>query len=411
MDKSNLEQVAVQLASAEFYCKSLNKIAVEEQNESANSQIRTKLTEALAQVEELTLEANKLRFALPELKGKHYWWDVPFTTQEVSSFDDTFCFDDGIYIESDKVCSVLDGIRWLIQPQKEHVPYSQISSRLTDSSTILFYLNKKQLLNNINNRFERRYIYNVMSVTRYYEVISHMNPGISPVALALSDYRQQQELLMQEQQARLDEAQQEHDRRWDIYEMISHNSLMTNKERWLYGAMKDIDYFNEDAIRGYYAYDKARKIKKEFEHKLSGIREDSMARQNLARKRYIKSETSITGTANIIRIFPVGEVIYCNSDLVGIFGYKTPQQVAEFDCDDDVTLSELSGSFYTKKELFIKVPNPVPLARHIALNYAEVLPKYNVLSPCPKGCSDELWRVWAEIRFLTNSNYNITNNK
>ena len=213
---------------------------------------------------------------------------------------------------------------------------------------------------------------------------------------------------MQERQAKLDEAQREHDKRWDIYEMISHNSLMTNKERWLYGAMKDMDYFNEDAIRGYYADDKARKIKKEFEHKLSGIREHSQARQNLARKRYIKSETSITGAANIIRIMPVGEVIYCNGDLIGLFCYKTPQQIIEFDCDEDVTLSELSGAFYTKKELFSKVPNPAPLARHIAMYYSDILPKYNVLSPCPKGCSDELWRVWAEIRFLTNSNYNIT---
>lgn len=405
MDKSNLEQIALQLASAEFFCKGLSKIALETQNKSENNIVLAKLEAACARVKELTLEANRIRSALPELASKSYWWDVPFTAEE-PSFDNVFSFDNGIYIEGDKICSVLNGIKWYMQPQKEYIDYSQFSSRLTGDNAILFYLNKKELLNNINSRFEKRYIYNVMSVTRYFETISYMNPYVSPISLVLNDYKQQQEMLLQEREKSLDEAQREHDRRWDIYEMISHNSLMTNEERWLYGKMKDEQYFNERIIRDYYGGDKARKIKKEYERDLADIRNRSQQAQRLAQKRYVKSETSVTGEANIIRVMPVGEVLYCNDRIITIFCYKSPQQITEFDCDKNIVLNELCGEYYTKKELFAKAPDAAPVARHIAMHYSDILPKYNVLSPRPKGCSDELWRVWTEIRFLTDSDYN-----
>lgn len=408
MNKSDLEQVAIRLALAEFYCKSLSGIVSEFKKESEDNQLRNKLDVALRQVHELTFEANRIRSALPELSVKRYWWDVPFTISE-PSFDDTFCFEDGIYVESDKICSVLKGIRWHIEPQTEYIDYHLLSSRMTDDNTVLFYLNKSKLLNNINSRFEKRYIYNVMSVTRFYEVISYMNPRVSPVALALNEYRHQQELILQERQKALDEAQREHDKRWDIYEMVSHESLMTNKERWLYGVMSDEQYFKENIMRDYYADDKARKLKKDFERDLSAAQERSQSIQKRSRNSYVKTKTSVAGSANIIRIMPAGEALYCNGELIALFGYNSAQPITEYDCDGSTTLTELCGEYYTKKELFTKVPDPAPLARHIALYYSDKLPKYNVLRSCPKGCSDKLWRIWAEIRFLTNENSQLNN--
>lgn len=405
MNKSDLEKAAIRLASAEFYCKSLSKLSLDVTDKSEADLLGEKLEAALKQIDKLTDEVNRIRASVDELADKRYWWDVPFTTQE-PSFDNTFSFDDGLYIESDKVCSVLEGIHCSIQPKEESVGYSELSAQLTNDNVILFYLNKKQLLNNINSRFVRKYIYNVMSVTRYHEVISYMNPRISPVSLALRELHEQQELLMQERKKRLDEAQREHDRRWDIYEMISHESLMTNKERWLYGAMSNEQYFNERIMRDYYAEDKAQKVRKEFDSSFSALRERSESMQKIAKRGYVKTQTDVVGTANIIRIMPVGEVVYHNGEVISLIGFKSPQQITEFDCDNNTTLAGLCGEFYSKKELFSKTPDPVPLARHIAMCYSDSLPKYNVLRSCPKGCSDELWRVWAEIRFLTNKDCN-----
>ncbi len=400
MDKSDLREVATKLASAEFLCKTLNKILSDAQDGSDDKQIHKNLEAALVQVKELTLEANRIRLAIPELAGKRYWWDVPFTVQE-PSFEDTFCFDDGIYIESDKIDCVFDERHWYVKPKKETVGYDLLSSQLTNRDTILFYLNRKELLNKINSCFEMRYIYNVMSVTRQYEVVSYLNPSISPVSLALREYEQQREMLLQEQDIELGKSQQEHDKRWDLYEMISHGSLMTNEERWLYGKMSNERYFNEKVMRDYYGDDKVKKIKEAYNSRILDIRNRSQTMQQLAQRNYVKSKTSVAGEANIIRTMPVGEVYYCNDEIIAILTYKEPQQITEYDCDSNVTLTELNGKYYTRKFLFDKVPAPAPLARYIAMQYSADLPKYNVLGSCPKGCPDELWRVWAEIRFLT----------
>jgi len=388
MDRSDLERVAAELAATELYIKSLTEL----EKRGGSSEIREMLKQAVLQAEALTAKANSLRAALPALAGKRCWWDVPLAEPDRR---DAFSLD--AYIEGDGIEYMLKGIRRHIRPREERVGYGELSSRLTGDA-IIFFLSKRRLLEGINASFKRRYIYNASSVSRSYEQISYLNPCVSPVSAALSRYRQLEEQLSLERESRLAEAQREHDKRWDAYEMISHQSLMTNKERWLAGLMSNEQYFKEQTMRDYYGYDKADKIKKQYDAKLSQARERALSKDP---RGYVKSTAKVVGESNIIRIMTVGEVISLDDEVVAIFGYKTPQEVVELDCGNEVSLARLEGGYNTKRVLFKKTPDSIPLARHVARIYSATLPKYDPLVPCPKGASDELWRAWTEIRLLT----------
>lgn len=80
-----------------------------------------------------------------------------------------------------------------------------------------------------------------------------------------------------------------------------------------------------------------------------------------ARSSYVKNVKNAQYEINTLRLFPVGEVIYCGDQLIAILLRNTPQQVMEYDFAPDLDMDSLSGSYFTRRELFQKRPALIPL--------------------------------------------------
>ena len=253
MIKKELEALAEQLATAELVCRGMfltarnARKAFEEYHpssifegkqerrrlEAAYLDAQARYDQAAAQVKSLTEQADRLKAQSPELSEKRYWWDVPFSCEDPDEAD-TYCFDNGIYLEADQLRSRLDGAFSVLYQNAEKISYPKLSERLTDSRYLPLFLDKKKLRLHINSDMEIRYLYNVMSVSGRYEVVSYMNPNENPAAAIWRSYQAQ----TQARRGEYDEYLEEHKEVWDRRERFRHLSFYTNEERWLMGQMK-----------------------------------------------------------------------------------------------------------------------------------------------------------------------------
>lgn len=410
MDKKELEAVAEQLATSELVCRGMGLIAENTRKAYESYQPKSvfegkkekrrleavwqdacaQYERSCAQVAELTKQLDSLRAQSEELATKRYWWDVPFRAEEADE-PDAYSFSDGIYVETGKVKTALEGSSSVLRHEPVHINYTLLNMRLTDDRAFPLFLNKKQLRLHINDQMEIRHLYNVMSVSGRYEVVSYMNPQENPAAAIWRNYQAQTE----SRRAEYDEYLRGHEETWDMRERIRHGSLYTNEERWFAGRMSNEDYLRENLWREYPTWDKRDKMNND----LSNMRWRAEKARLEAQKSFVKSRKDAVYETNLLRVMPVGECIYCADELMAILVYTQPQAVTEYDCDPAVEITELTGRYFTTRELFRKKPALIPLLRHIATVYADILPDYRVLKPCPKGCPDDLWRVWAEIRW------------
>lgn len=410
MIKKELEALAEQLATAELVCRGMfltarnARKAFEEYHpssifegkqerrrlEAAYLDAQARYDQAAAQVKSLTEQADRLKAQSPELSEKRYWWDVPFSCEDPDEAD-TYCFDNGIYLEADQLRSRLDGAFSVLYQNAEKISYPKLSERLTDSRYLPLFLDKKKLRLHINSDMEIRYLYNVMSVSGRYEVVSYMNPNENPAAAIWRSNQAQ----TQARRGEYDEYLEEHKEVWDCRERFRHLSFYTNEERWLMGQMSNEDYLRESLWREYATWDQHDRMKAD----LSDLRWQAERQRREAQKHFVKSRKDTVYETNLLRVMPVGEIIYCDDALVTILLYTHPQTVTEYDCAGDVEMTELTGRYFEKRELFRKRPTLAPLMRHIATVYADLLPEHRVLKPCPSRCPDALWRVWSEIRW------------
>lgn len=417
MDKQTLQAAAQQLATAELVCRGMGLIAQNAQKELAQfkpksafegkeiKQQRQQLEEALqaaqksfehavAEVEELTKQANSIRVQLPELAGKQYWWDVPFRTEEASE-PDAYCFDDGFYMETEPLHTSVEGASSMLYHKKQGLNYTLLSSRLTDASFIPLFLDKKKLKLHLNDTMELRELYNVTSSYGEYGVISYMNTSEDPSVAIWRSYQ----AAAQARRADYDEYLEEHAERWDrreiAYNTFVHNDFMTNEDRWLTGRMSSEDYLRESLWRESHTWGKQDKMRDDIN--LMRLKAEDAMRK--ARENRVKSHKGAIYETNTLRLFPVGEVIYCGEELIAILLRNTPQSVTEYDGTPDLDVEDLSGPYYNRRELFRKKPALIPLARYVAAAYEDRLSEHKVLKLRPQNCPDDLWRAWSEIRW------------
>lgn len=410
MDKKTLEAAAEKLASAELVCRSLYLIAEETriqlQNHHPKSFFEGKKEQRLlekacqdananyersaAEVAELTRKLNTMRANSEELSAKRYWWDVPFRLQNPEE-PDTCCFDGGIYVEQGDLRTEYQGTFSLLKPKIQCLNPTALLNYLSNSRLFTLFLDKKKLRLHINDEMQVKYLYHVICVCGTYAVTSYMNTEEDPAAAIRQAY---QESVAARRAEFADDASRL-DRQWDERERFRHLSPFTNEERWLMGDMSNEDYLQESLWRSYPVMDKLDRMHRD----LDQLRIQALDAQEEARKHFVKSRKDDIHETNLLRVMPVGEVFYCQDDLLAIALYKTPQPVTEYDCAQEVELTELTGRYYSSRKLFRKKPALAPIVRHIAMAYKHVLPDYRVLKPCPQGCPDEIWRVWAEARW------------
>lgn len=413
MDKKTLEDAAQQLATAELVCRGMGVILKNAQLELKQvppkstfegkqvKQERQRLEEALqaarsnfdrsaAEVAELTDRVNGLRAQSEELSSKRYWWDVPFCPEEAAE-PDAYCFDGGFYVETLPLKTGMEGAYSTLYHRSQTINYSLLSMRLTDGLFLPLFLDKKKLKLHLNDPMEARELYNVMSVSGQYEVISYMNTAEDPSVAIWRNYQE----AAAARRAQYDEYLQEHSESWDMRERFRHGSFFTNEERWMAGQMSNEDYLRESLWREYPTWNKRDKMNDD----LSRMRLQAERAQREARANFVKSRKDAVYETNTLRLMQVGEVIYCGDELITILLRTGPQPVIEYDCAPEVDMTELTGRYFNRRELFRKKPALIPLARYIAAAYEDVLPDHKVLKPCPQGCPDDLWRAWAEIRW------------
>lgn len=413
MDKQRLEAAAQQLATAELVCRGMGLIAQNAQKELAQfkpksafegKEVKQKRQQleadflaaqhnfdhSAAEVKELTAQANSLRARLPELAAKRYWWDVTFRPEEATE-PDAYCFDDGTYLETEPLTTGVEGGNSVLCHKAQKLNYTLLSSKLTNPHLIPLFVDKKKLKLHVNDAMELREIYNVISSWGTYGVISYMNTSEDPSVAIWRNYQAAAEA----RRAEYDDYLKEHEENWDERERWRHQSFYTNEERWFAGQMSNEDYFRESLWREYPTWDKQDKMRDDIS--LMRLKAEEAMRQ--AREARVKSHKGAEYEINTLRLIPVGEVIYCGDELIAILLRSTPQAVVEYDGTPDMDMVELSGPYYNRRELFSKKPALIPLVRHIAAAYGDLLPEYRVLKPCPQRCPDHLWRVWAEIRW------------
>lgn len=413
MDKQTLEAAAQQLATAELVCRGMGLIAQNARKELAQfkpksafegkeiKQKRQQLEEdvltaqknfdrSISEIKELTAQVNSIRAQLPELAGKQYWWDIPFRPEEFTE-PDAYCFDNGIYLETEPLSTGMDGANSVLCHKAQKLNYTLLSSRLTNPHLIPLFVDKKKLKLHLNDTMELREIYNVMSSWGTYGVISYMNTEEDPSVAIWRNYQAAAEA----RRAQYDEYLQEHEERWDTRERWRHQSFYTNEERWMAGQMSNEDYLRESLWREYPTWDKHDKMRDD----ISLMRLKAEEAMRKAREARVKSHKGAEYEINTLRLIPVGEVIYCGEELIAILLRNTPQAVMEYDGTPDLDVEDLSGPYYNRRELFRKKPALIPLARYIAAAYEDILPEHKVLKLRPQNCPDDLWRVWAEIRW------------
>lgn len=413
MDKQTLEAAAQQLATAELVCRGMGLIAQNTQKELAQfkpksafegKEIKQKRQQleaetlaaqenfdhSLTEVKELTEQVNSLRAQLPELAGKQYWWDVPFRPEETTE-PDSYCFDDGVYMETAPLSTGMEGANSVLRHKVQHLNYTLLSSRLTDPAFIPLFLDKKKLKLHLNDTMELREIYNVMSSWGTYGVISYMNTSEDPSAAIWRSYQAAAEA----RRAEYGEFLEEHEERWDNRERWRHWSLYTNEERWLANRMSNEDYFRESLWREYATWDKRDKMRDDIN--LMRLKAEEAMRK--AREARVKSHKGAEYEINTLRLIQVGEVIYCGDEIIAILLRNTPQSVMEYDGTPEIDMENLTGPYFNRRELFRKKPALIPLARYIAAAYEDKLPAHKVLKLRPQGCPDDLWRAWSEIRW------------
>lgn len=424
MDITDLRCVAEDLFIAETVCSGLKKISDELNSEILNSpkkslfgnKKRAQLEEdaskaqknfenALKDVVSLTAKVNSIRAKLPECSSKKFWWDIPFKAVETTE-SNTFHFEDGVYIEANNITDYAQPVSGSFNTHPTYIDCQLLNMRLCDNSLLPLYLSKKKIIAHINDSLEIRKLYNVISVTGNFEVVSQMNTSRSPAVAIWEDYKQYAD----ERRSRLDSEMADFNERWDWYERIRHNSFYTNDERYFqrtinsgyyWGGytrykMSDSQYFEEKIWREYNAGEVEHKAFKDIQS--ARIRaEDAQAE---AYKHMIKYRKDAVYSSNILRVMPVGEVIYCGDELLAILCYTTEQEVTEFDAATDIKITDIKGKYYSKRTLLTKKPSLVPLMNHITAIYSCVLPKHGNMKACPKNCPEELWRTWSQIRWL-----------
>lgn len=379
MNKELLKHAAMQLLEAEEICRKLYKY-----NEDFD--------EAYKKVISLENHVKEIQKQIPEIAERKFWWNTPFSPEEYEDTDN-FCFEGGKYIESDAVKTREDDEKIILYKKSSVMDYSQLARDLTEGLYAPIFVNKKQLRLHMNAPMKRRELYHVISFQSWEAKAPDLTQDKESVAEIWQDY-QEEAVARQE---KYEDYLRAYNEKMDFIEKMAHLSLFTNEERWFAGRMSTEDYLKESTLREWGALEKNSKM----QHDLQYLRMQATRETQKLRERQMEMRRNALFERTIIRLFPVGHVVYCEDEIIAIFINQKTTAVFEYECDSNVEIPELTGQCYNERLLYNKKPMLIPLVRYIANAYKNRLPDFNVLSLRPNGCPEQLWRNWVAARWIT----------
>lgn len=395
MDKADLRKAARELATIEV----LERICKPEERSDLERKRIAKLK-----------ETNRIRASIDELAGREYWWDISYDAEHPPYIDpDGYYIPNSFYVEYGDIVTSGVSPHIRVQIEEDKMAVSQflriVKGGITgnDYRYTALFLDKKLLRQNLTASMDIRVLYNLsyegiglsslsfgpedyINMAGVDEVIGRVNAlEQARLGASASDWKNQLERL---------------NNRWDLMERITHNSLLTNEQRYMRGGMDTMEYFRESSWREYDIQSKQEKELKFQEQIRAEAMHERLRLQEMQSKALSRSMQRESVRANYIHIIPVCEIYYLNGRIAAICAYKEKQIPMDAACSTEIDLSNLAGTWTGIRKGDPVHPNRYKLYNYLIGQYSRYLPPYNVLSARPTGASDAEWRAWAELRFM-----------
>lgn len=348
--------------------------------------------EAASLRRQVRLQAEKccsVRSQIQEVKEQECWWDIPL--EQV--LKDGYTLPGGMFLESGLLYTELDAAGYHMEQSKDTSNVVRLLEFYgeREKGFIPLYFSKKKFRACVGKPLKRRVIYNVSVVSGVYRFTAEINHEANPAVRLWERYRERESYL----RGQMQEDVEAYNQKIDDWERIANLSFFTNEERFLMGQMDTQDYYSQNVWRELGVQDKKEKYLKQLEadryHAERAVME--------ANKSYTASWRAASEESDILRLMPVGEVVYGDGELLALLLYCGEQKVTEYQFQGNVNLDELEGVIVREKVLFCKNSISPELLTHLIYTYGSFLPAYQVLKPRPKRCPDEVWRAWAELRW------------
>lgn len=341
------------------------------------------------QIQLQTEKCSSLRSGIQDVRDREYWWDIPLD----SEIKNGYALPGGIFLESGLLNTVIDEKGYRI----EENTYTSNAVNLLDfygkreSGFIPLYFSKKKFRACVGCPLKRKIIYNVSFASGVYYFTAEVNHEVNPAVRLWEQYRRREDDL----RGQMQEEVAAYERRADQWERIANLSFFTNEERFLMGQMDNQDYYSQSLWRELGKQDKKEKYLKQLE--ADRYRAEQAVIE--ANRSYTASWRAASEASDLLRIMPVGEVVYGNGELLALLVYCGEQKVTEYRLKGNVDLENLNAPITQEKVLFRKNSISPELLTHLICTYGSFLPVYQVLKARPKRCPDEVWRTWAELRW------------
>lgn len=275
--------------------------------------------------------------------------------------EDGFSFSDGIYVEQNEL--EIDEKQVTQTSCQKSKMVLEMYKRLPQKYDLLFQKTFREPLP-LSKKLDVKYLYHIAAKSVHFASASAFgNSGAA--GQVRREYLQRDQELRQKLKAKEDRFAQ----RADNFERFQHDSFYTNEERYFRGNMSRDDYYEEKFSRDtrqYFATEKEADAISGNLRAMNYYAAKATGEANASRKRVMEQNEKI-------RIMPVGEVVYCDGEVVAIAAYKDPQDIMEIQCAQSMDVAYLEGKLLTKKVIMKRTADPKPLLRYISEKYGIIV--------------------------------------
>lgn len=281
-----------------------------------------------------------------------------------------FRFEAGEYVECDSIRTREEDGNIILFHKQVVIDYSRIAREMTEGLYIPLFINKNQLKLHLNDLMIRRELYNIESNENWETDAPDLTRDKENAVEMWKNYQYK----LEDRQVDYEDYLKAYNEKMDMVEKMVHMSLFSNEERWFMGRMSTENYLKESIWRESVPLEKAKKMQNELEQ----IRLHLIAETNKLRERQMEIRRKAVCERKMIRVFPIGHVIYWQDELIAIFLNDFETTVIEYDCVPEMEIRELTGRCYGMRTLYNKKPMLVPLVQHLMEVYRDKLPEKKI---------------------------------
>lgn len=277
--------------------------------------------------------------------------------KKIEPSEDGFSFSDGIYMEQNQL--EIDDKRVTQTSCQKSKMVLEMYKRLPQKYDLLYEKSFHEPLP-LSKKLDVKYLYHIAAKSVHFASASAFGSSGAAGQVRREYLQRDQEL-----RRRLKAKENRFSQRADNFERFQHDSFYTNEERYFRGNMSRDDYYEEKFSRDSRRYFAAEKEADAVSGNLRAMNyytAKATGEANASRKRVMEQNEKI-------RIMPVGEVVYCDGEVVAIAAYKDPQDIMEIQCAQNMDVGCLEGKLLTKKVIMKRTVDPKPLLQYISGKY------------------------------------------